>query len=45
MKILAIHGSPHTTRSATRRLAGFILEGAAEAGADPANLPVPPVIE
>ena len=34
MKILAIHGSPHTTRSATRRLAGFVLEGAAETGAE-----------
>ncbi|MEI7857607.1 MAG: flavodoxin family protein [Methanomicrobiales archaeon] len=34
MKILAIHGSPHTTRSTTRKLAGFILEGAAEAGAE-----------
>ena len=34
MKILAIHGSPHTTMSTTRKLAGFILEGAAEAGAE-----------
>jgi multimeric flavodoxin WrbA len=34
MKILAIHGSPHTTRSATRKLAGFVLDGAAEAGAE-----------
>ena len=34
MKILAIHGSPHTTMSATRKLAGFVLEGAAEAGAE-----------
>jgi multimeric flavodoxin WrbA len=33
MKILAIHGSPRTVRSNTRRLAQFILEGAAEAGA------------
>ena len=33
MKILAIHGSPHTVRSATRRLAQFVLDGAAEAGA------------
>jgi len=33
MKILAIHGSPRTTRSTTRQLAGFVLEGAAEAGA------------
>ena len=34
MKIIAIHGSPHTTRSTTRKLAGFVLEGAAEAGAE-----------
>jgi multimeric flavodoxin WrbA len=34
MKILAIHGSPHTIRSTTRRLAGFVLEGAADAGAE-----------
>jgi len=34
MKILAIHGSPHTTMSTTRKLAGFVLEGAAEAGAE-----------
>jgi multimeric flavodoxin WrbA len=34
MKILAIHGSPLTTRSTTRKLAGFVLEGAAEAGAE-----------
>jgi multimeric flavodoxin WrbA len=34
MKILAIHGSPHTTRSTTRKLAGYVLEGAAEAGAE-----------
>ncbi|MDP3395224.1 MAG: flavodoxin family protein [Methanoregula sp.] len=34
MKILAIHGSPLTTRSTTRRLAGFVLEGAAEAGSE-----------
>jgi multimeric flavodoxin WrbA len=34
MKILAIHGSPHTTRSTTRKLAGFVLEGASEAGAE-----------
>lgn len=33
MKILAIHGSPHTTRSTTRKLASLVLEGAAEAGA------------
>jgi len=34
MKILAIHASPHTTMSITRKLAGFVLEGAAEAGAE-----------
>ncbi|MFA4849497.1 MAG: flavodoxin family protein [Methanoregula sp.] len=34
MNILAIHGSPHTTRSTTRKLASFVLEGAAEAGAE-----------
>jgi len=34
MKILAIHGSPRTIRSTTRKLASFILEGAAEAGAE-----------
>ena len=34
MKILAIHGSPRTIRSATRRLASLLLEGAAEAGAE-----------
>ncbi|HNX18005.1 MAG TPA: flavodoxin family protein [Methanoregula sp.] len=34
MKILAIHGSPRTIRSNTRKLAGFVLEGAKEAGAD-----------
>ena len=34
MKILAIHGSPHTTRSTTRKLAGLVLEGAAEVGAE-----------
>lgn len=36
MKILAIHGSPHTTRSTTRTLAGFVLAGATdiEAGAE-----------
>ena len=33
MKIISIHGSPRTTRSMTRKLAGFVLEGAAEAGA------------
>jgi multimeric flavodoxin WrbA len=34
MKILAIHGSPRTIRSNTRTLANFVLEGAAEAGAE-----------
>ena len=34
MKILAISGSPHTTRSTTRKLASFVLEGAAGAGAE-----------
>ena len=34
MKILAIHGSPRTIRSTTRRLAGLVLEGAAEAGVE-----------
>jgi multimeric flavodoxin WrbA len=34
MKILAINGSPRTTRSTTRRLAGLVLEGAAGAGAE-----------
>jgi multimeric flavodoxin WrbA len=34
MKILAIHGSPRTIRSTTRTLANFILEGAAESGAE-----------
>ena len=34
MKILAINGSPRTVRSTTRRLAGFVLEGAANAGAE-----------
>jgi len=34
MKILAIHGSPRTIRSTTRKLAGFVLEGASEAGAE-----------
>jgi multimeric flavodoxin WrbA len=34
MKILAIHGSPHTTMSTTRKLAGFVLEGAEDAGAE-----------
>ena len=34
MKILAIHGSPRTISSTTRELAGLVLEGAAEAGAE-----------
>jgi multimeric flavodoxin WrbA len=34
MKILAIHGSPRTVRSSTRKLASFVLEGAADAGAE-----------
>jgi multimeric flavodoxin WrbA len=34
MKILAIHGSPRTIRSSTRKLAGFVLEGAADIGAE-----------
>ena len=34
MKILAIHGSPRTIGSGTRRLTGFVLEGAADTGAD-----------
>jgi multimeric flavodoxin WrbA len=34
MKILAIHGSPRTVRSTTRKLADFVLEGAAEVGAE-----------
>jgi len=34
MKILAIHGSPLTLRSTTRKLAEFVLEEAAEAGAE-----------
>lgn len=34
MKILAIHGSPRTIRSNTRKLAGFVLAGAEEAGAE-----------
>jgi multimeric flavodoxin WrbA len=34
MKTLAIHGSPRTTRSTTRRLAGLVLEGAADAGSE-----------
>ncbi|MDD1682628.1 MAG: flavodoxin family protein [Methanoregula sp.] len=38
MKILAINGSPRTVRSTTRRLAQFVLEGAAEAGAETENI-------
>jgi multimeric flavodoxin WrbA len=34
MKILAIHGSPRTIRSSTRKLTGLVLEGAAGAGAE-----------
>jgi multimeric flavodoxin WrbA len=34
MKILAINGSPRTLRSNTRRLAQFVLDGAADAGAE-----------
>jgi multimeric flavodoxin WrbA len=34
MKILAINGSPRTVRSNTRRIASFVLQGAAEAGAE-----------
>ena len=34
MKILAINGSPRTVRSTTRRLASFVLDGAANAGAE-----------
>ena len=34
MKIIAINGSPRTIRSTTRKLAGFVLKGAAEAGAE-----------
>lgn len=34
MKILAIHGSPRTLRSTTRMLANYVLEGAADAGAE-----------
>jgi len=34
MKIVAIHGSPRTTRSLTRQLAALVLEGASEAGAE-----------
>jgi multimeric flavodoxin WrbA len=34
MKILAIHGSPRTIQSTTRKLAALVLEGAAEASAE-----------
>ncbi|NMB79974.1 MAG: flavodoxin family protein [Methanomicrobiales archaeon] len=34
MKILAIHGSPRTTRSTTRQLTRYVLDGAEEAGAE-----------
>lgn len=34
MKVLAIHASPRTTRSMTRQLAGYVLAGAADAGAE-----------
>ncbi len=34
MKILAINGSPRTIRSSTRKLTGYVLEGAAETGAE-----------
>lgn len=34
MKILAIHASPRTIRSRTRELAGYVLAGAADAGAE-----------
>jgi len=34
MKIVAIHGSPRTIRSNTRRLAALVLEGAADSGAE-----------
>ena len=34
MKILAINGSPRTIRSTTRALANFVLEGAADTGAE-----------
>jgi multimeric flavodoxin WrbA len=34
MKIFAINGSPRTIRSTTRRLAQFVFDGAAEAGAE-----------
>ncbi len=34
MKVIAIHGSPRTISSTTRKLAGYVLEGAAESGAE-----------
>lgn len=34
MKVLAINGSPRSVRSTTRRLAGHVLAGAKESGAD-----------
>lgn len=34
MKILVLHGSPRTSQSQTRRLAGFVMQGAASEGAD-----------
>jgi multimeric flavodoxin WrbA len=34
MKVIAINGSPRTIRSTTRKLAGLVLEGAADAGAE-----------
>jgi len=34
MKILAIHGSPRSIHSTTRKLAEFVLKGAAESGAE-----------
>jgi multimeric flavodoxin WrbA len=34
MKVIAIHGSPRTIRSTTRKLAGLVLDGAEEAGAE-----------
>jgi multimeric flavodoxin WrbA len=34
MKIIAIHGSPRTVHSTTRKLASLVLEGASEAGAE-----------
>lgn len=34
MKVLAIHGSPRTVRSTTRKVVQFVLDGVAEAGAE-----------